>query len=125
MKRTINEIISYFDAQCPNQFEQETKVKWLSQCDEQIFNEIIKPRENAPAEEFIGYTAETPLETQLLVPEPFAEIYRYWLQKSVDYTTRDINAYNNSLLMYQQYYKNFLDYYNRNHRWSDRSVFKI
>ncbi|MBQ9228771.1 MAG: hypothetical protein IJ168_08080 [Eubacterium sp.] len=121
---TIDEAINYFDEQCPNQYSREEKIGWLSELDEQIYEEIIKTRVGAPAA-FDGYDDETAGDTVLLVPSLFKEIYRYWLEKSVDYNNREMGAFNNAMAMYQTYYDNYFAWYNRHHRVKETKQFII
>lgn len=116
MKRiTIEEAISYFDEQCPNQYSTDEKIGWLSELDEQIYNEIIKTRVNPPVEEFNGYDDKSPTDTKLLVPSLYKEIYRYWLEKSVNYANREIGAFNNAMAMFNTYYDDYFCWYNKTH----------
>ena len=124
-KITLNEAITYFDAQCPNQYSREEKIRWISELDEQIYENIIKERENPDADEFNGYDENTDGNTPLLVPSLYKEIYRYWLEKSVDYNNREIGAYNNAMQMYQTYYDNYFAWYNRNHKTAKAMQFEI
>jgi F0F1-type ATP synthase gamma subunit len=112
---TINDAISYFDAQCPNQYSQEEKIKWLSELDEQIYNDVIALREGADNIEFNGYDNDS-LNTELLVETPYTEIYRYWLEKSVDFSNREITAMNNAIAMYNNYLDDYTSWYNRQHK---------
>lgn len=122
---TINDALSYFDTQCPNQFSPEDKIKWLSECDENIYQNIISVREGAEDVKFEGYNEETPLNTKLLVPTPYTEIYRYFLEKSVNYANREMGAFNNAVMMYQTYYDNYFAFYNREHKRNGKRQFRI
>lgn len=91
MRITINEAISYFDEQCPNMISFDNKVKWLSELDEIIFNKIIRSRENPITTEFSPYTSEDG-DKQLLVPSPYTEIYRFYLEKMLAIATVKFNS---------------------------------
>lgn len=41
---TLDEAITYFDEQIPNQYSREEKIRWISELDERIYEDIIKPR---------------------------------------------------------------------------------
>ena len=124
-KVTLDEVISYFDEQCPNQYSRENKIAWISELDELIFENIIKDRENPEITEFTPYTAETDGDTELLVPFMFREIYRYFIEKSVAYSNRETIAYNNALQMFEAYYDNYYSWYNRSHKTSRAISFNI
>ena len=63
---------------------------------------------------FCGYDDKTPMDTELLVPEPFDEIYPLWLEARIDYANGEYDKYNNSILMYNAAYDAYANYYNRN-----------
>ena len=41
---TLDEAITYFDEQVLNQYSREEKIRWISELDERIYEDIIKPR---------------------------------------------------------------------------------
>lgn len=125
MKNTIAEIISYFDNQVPNQYSQEEKIKWLNEIEEQIYRDIICTHEGADEFEFNGFSADTDINTELIVDSAYSELYRYWLEKSVCYANREIGGFNNAMSMFNTYYENFFAYYNRTHRPLRSGNFKV
>ena len=122
-KVTLDEAISYFDEQCPNQYSRENKIAWISELDELIFENIIKHRENPEITVFLPYDSDTDGNTELLVPYMFREIYRFFIEKSVAYANRETIAYNNALQMFEAYYDNYFSWYNRNHK--TKEIFSI
>lgn len=113
---TIIEAINRIDAVNPNNYSQPEKVAWLSTLDGVIKKEIIDTHEGAEAVIFSGYTADTPLDTELLVPAPYDEVYLFWLQSKIDYWNGEMGKYNNSIAMYNTAYSNFERAYNREHK---------
>lgn len=120
---TINDAISYFDTQCPNQYSTEDKIKWLNEIDLRIWQEIIAPRLQK-AHEFQPYNNDD-LNREMLVTEPYTELYRYWLEKSVAFANRETASFNNAMIMFNTYYDGFLGYYNRNHRVKQNGYYNI
>ena len=116
MKTTIGEVLSYFDNQVPNQYSDEEKIRWLNEIEAQIYNDIIKTHKDADKIAFNGYTADTDINTQMIVPLEYSELYRFWLEKSVHYANGEIDRMNNAMTMFQNYYDNFYAAYNRAHR---------
>lgn len=41
---TLDELLTYFDEQHPNQHTREEKITWVSEIEERIYDEIIRPR---------------------------------------------------------------------------------
>ena len=113
---TIIEAINRIDAVNPNNYSQPEKVAWLSTLDGVIKKEIIDTHEGAEAVTFTGYNEQTPLDTVLLVPAPYDELYLFWLQSKIDYWNAEMGKYNNSIAMYNTAYSTFEKAYNREHK---------
>lgn len=113
---TIIEAINRIDAVNPNNYTQQEKVAWLSTLDGVIKKEIIDTHEGADAVTFNGYNEDTPVDTVLLVPAPYDEVYLFWLQSKIDYWNGEMSKYNNSIAMYNTAYATFEKAYNREHR---------
>ena len=114
-KMTIIEAINRIDTLKPNTYAQETKVYWLSKLDGIIFDKIIKTHEGAEMEQFNGYSAETPIDTKLIVSAPYDDIYIKWLEAQIDYANREYDKYNNGIVAYNDAYTEYMRYYNRTH----------
>lgn len=112
---TIIECLNRIDALKPNSYERDDKIRWLSTLDGLIYNNIIKTHEGAEGVEFSGYNVETPIETVLLVPAPYDEIYIKWLEAQIHYASEETGKYNNALIAYNDAYSAFERYYNRTH----------
>ena len=110
----IIEAIQKVDALKPNNYSQEDKIKWLSTLDGIIKREIIDTHEGAEEIEFNGYDLSS-LETELIVPAPYDDMYIKWLEAQIDYNNSEIGHYNNSMTMYNSAYANYERYYNRTH----------
>lgn len=112
---TIIEAITRVDAVKPNTYSQMDKVKWLSELDGIIKAEIIDTHEGGENVPFAGYTEYTDLNTKLLVPAPYDEVYIRYLEMQIDYANNEYGKYNNSMMMYNSAYTAFEKYYNRTH----------
>lgn len=112
---TIIEAITRVDTVKPNSYAQTDKIKWLSQLDGVIKAEIIDTHEGGESIPFSGYTESSDLNTVLLVPAPYDEIYIRYLEMQIDYANNEYGKYNNSTIMYNTAYNAYALYYNRNH----------
>jgi hypothetical protein len=112
---TIIEMITDVDALKPNGYEQPYKVQWLSQLDLRVKQDIIDTHEGGEDVPFSGYTDDTPIDTELLIPHPYNDVYRYWLEAQIDYANGEYTKYNNSMSMFNTAYSAFERYYNRTH----------
>lgn len=108
------EAINKIDALKQNTFTQEDKIGWLSTLDGIIKSEIIDTHEGANKYTFSGYDESTPLDTELIVPSPYDDIYIKWLEAQIDYHNGEIGKYSNSMTMYNSAYSAFDRHYNRN-----------
>lgn len=108
----IIEAIQKVDALKPNNYSQEDKIKWLSTLDGIIKREIIDTHEGADKVKFNGYDSSS-LETELLIPAPYDDIYIKWLEAQIDYHNGEIGKYSNSMTMYNSAYSAFERHYNR------------
>lgn len=111
----IIEAINRIDALKPNTYAEREKVFWLSLIDEIIKREIIDTHEGAEAVTFTGYDENTDINTVLLVPSPYAELYLYWLESKIDYYNGEMTKFNNSITMFNHMYEAYERFYNRDH----------
>lgn len=112
---TIIEAINKVDVLKPNSYTQTEKVKWLSTLDGVIKSEIIDTHEGGEDIVFNGYEDTTSVETEMLVPYPYDDIYIKWLESQIDYNNAEYQKYNNSTTAYNNAYSAFERYYNRQH----------
>ncbi len=68
--------------------------------------------ENEGVEEFKGYNDETPLSSDLIAREPYAELYVLYLIAKIDYYNGEYAQYNNSAAMYNNKYNEYVSWYN-------------
>ncbi len=138
---TIREAIETVDRLTPNQYENIDKVRWLSELDGVVYKEIIcthltqepqakepwvrvddpfdraaatAPEETQP-EAFTGYAEPVDFDTVLLVPWPYDEIYRWYLDLKIAEANGEDARSNNALSRYSSYYSAFQAAYNRSH----------
>ena len=119
---TIIEAINRIDILKPNTYTPDTKTYWLSNLDGIVFEKIIKTHEGAEVSNFEGYTAETPIDTKLLIPAPYDDIYLKWLEAQIDYANGEYDKYNNITVAYNDAYTEFERYYNRTHMPKGKSI---
>ena len=111
---TIHEAIHKIDSLKHNTYSQEDKLQWLSRLDAMVKTHILDTHQGQTAP-FTGYGEDTDPNTELLVPEPYAEIYLRWLEAQMDYHNGEYGKYNNAMDMFQAAYRGFENYYNRTH----------
>lgn len=93
---TINEVIERNDKIKPNTYEEQTKADWLYRLDGRISKEIMH------CEPPVHYTYPQDGDKELLVPFPNDAIYDYYLQAMIDFTNKEYDTYNNTILMFNE-----------------------
>ena len=104
---TIIEAINRIDSLKPNSYSQEDKIMWLSTLDGDVKTNIIDTHEGSESVTFNGYEADVPLDTVLLVPAPYDDVYIKWLEAQIDYANGETSRFNNSIIMYNTAYYAF------------------
>lgn len=114
---TIAEAIAMIDALKTNKYTSAQKIRWLSDCDSTIFNDIIlthDPDDDTP-ETFAGYTSATSTSTVLLAPAPHDMLYIWYMGAQIDLANRELSMYNNSISLFNTVLQGYASYYNRTH----------
>ena len=112
---TIREAISKADANIGNTYDAKEKIQWLSTLDQRVKLLIIDTHEGAEDVIFHGYDENTDLDTMLLVPAPFDEIYLRYLEAQIHYRNQEEDRCNNATDAYNLLWAEFRNYYNRQH----------
>lgn len=118
----IIEAITQIDSLKHNTYSEVEKIGWLNRLDGMVKRLIIDTHEGGEDVAFSGYDANTDLQTEMLVPSPFDEMYIRWLEAQIDYANGEYDKYNNSILMYQTVYDGYANYYRRNHMPKGRKI---
>lgn len=125
----LAEIIGKVDTLKKNQIEDDLKRQWISELDLLVFHEIILTHElpeilkgNETVQRFIEnggkespYDENTDGETELLIPEPYSDVYFWWLASKIDLMELNSKQYKADLELYNNAYLTYQDYYNRTH----------
>ena len=119
---TLQQAIDRIDAIMHNTYSREQKVEWLSRLDSMVQRLIIDTHEGGDSVAFAGYDDRTGMDTVLLAPAPFDEMYVRWLEAQIYYANGEYDKYNNAILMYQTAYDGYANYYNRSHLPKGRNI---
>ena len=112
---TIAEAISKVDALKPNTYSKEYKVAWLSTLDARVKKQVINAHEYSDTIFFYGYDSTADMETELLVPAPYDEMYLRWLEAQIDYHNSEDDRYNNAIMLFNNAYDGYKKFYTRTH----------
>lgn len=110
---TINKVIERVGRTKPNALSDEDKARWLLELDRRIYEEITKEAdpERTPPEAF-----PEDGEKELVVKAPYDNLYDLYLTAMIEYWMREYDAYNNTVLLFQQAYDEFRAKWRRDHR---------
>ena len=106
----IIEAINQLDTLKPNAYNSGEKIVWLSRLDTIIKKYIIDTHEGGDVT-FTGYDEATDQNTELLVAEPYDEMYIRWLEAQIDYANGEYERFNNSVELYNKAYEEYKKYY--------------
>lgn len=109
----IIEAINMIDSLKHNTYSQSEKIYWLSKLDSMAKRLVIDTHVGGEFVLFTGYNADTDLNTDMLIPEPFDDAYLRWLEAQIDYANGEYKKYNNSIVMFNDIWDAYKNYYNR------------
>lgn len=112
----ISEAIATLDELKANTYSQENKISWLSRLDNMVVDSVLRHYEGTEDYEFTGYDINTDPETELIMPEPYAEAYIRYLSAQIDLHNADYEEYNNTIVLFNHSFQAYKNWYNRNHR---------
>ncbi len=112
----IEEAIQRFDALVYNDFSREEKVRWLSQLDGTIKKRLIDTHRQPEPVVWKPYGVDTdPETTELLVPEPFDELYMVYLEMQVYRYMQEYGKYNNGAMLFNELFHRYACQYAQTH----------
>lgn len=126
----ISDILAKVDELKPSQFDDNTKIDWLSELDGRIFNTVIMTHvhelikqtivDEETGEEkvieveptFKPYSSEN---EELILDDIYADVYRHWMYAMMDYANGETERYQNSMIMFNSKFQEYKDWYNSTH----------
>lgn len=127
---TVAGLIEQYNFERPNHIQDEIKVNWLKKCERMLINEVFLMHEHpleaestvnlrvsgstlivASAGTFEEHIDTFDMDTVLIAPEPYDDLYMYFLDQRIAFNQNDtkrynvaVDKYNEALLQYQQYF---------------------
>ena len=108
---TIREIINRADEMRNNDISQSLQIRWLSELDELIFEELVLTHEGALPREF-PYKSDTDI---LIAPDRFRDMYELYLCAKVDYCQNETERFENDNALFERAFNMFKYWYHENH----------
>ncbi len=110
---TIREVLTDTDTMKPNQYDEGTKVKWLNEVENKVY-QVISKRKGEVKKPNINI--ESDYDSELLLPDAFSDIYTYYIESMIDYYNGETQRYNNSAIMFDNAFSEFENFWYREHR---------
>lgn len=110
----ITEIITSVDELRPNGYDVDQKIRWLSEIEGMIVDEILNMAEGNDIV-FDGYHYEYDAEKETMLPDRFTDIYIHYLKAKIEMNDDELTQYNKEVAVYQSAYNQFASWYRRNH----------
>ena len=113
----VIEAIQEADNLKPNLYDVQDKIKWLSRLDLRVRTEIFDTHVYNEGETPCTFTGYGPTDTdqELLVGEPWAEMYIHWLEAQIDSHNMELDGFNASNAMFESVYQSFAGTYHEGH----------
>ena len=113
---TLQEAVDITDEMKPNMMNIRLKMKYLTEIEQLIHEEIILKHEHpAEMDEKPEYTEESSPDTVLRIPDPYAMVYVYWLMTKIDIQNQEDGRYNVDRAQFENAYDTMSDWWTRNH----------
>ena len=110
----IQEALDMADQMKPNMMPRETKIRFLSELDGIIYEELVMKHEHTAAEAVKpAYDNDTDDGTELIMPAPYDMIYAYWLMSKIDLLNMEMDKYNNDRALFDNAYGTASDWWTR------------
>lgn len=110
---TIQDVLSRVDELKPSNFSEEQKVRWLSNLDLMLYEEVVRWHKDAQSIAHGPYDPDADLDTALMVPDPYSDVYILWLIAQIDCYNGDLYRYQNSMIAYNSALSAYADWFNR------------
>lgn len=110
----IIELITEIEKVKPHQYEDAQIKEWLSTLDQTILDEVLSKYQGGEDIVFDGYD-DAQEDTELLVPDPYSEMYIPYVMSKIDFYNGEYTRYNNSAVLFNQHYAAFCSWYKREH----------
>ena len=120
---TVQAAIAKANALRPNAYEDDLKFGWLSELDGRIKAEIFDSPEGFESFSVPSYNLGNRTD-ELFAPEPYTDIYIYWLFMKMDFLNGESDRFNNDAILYNTSWLAFANSVNRTHTPKKRAEIK-
>lgn len=112
----VASIIEQYNTERPNQIDDVLKIGWLKKCEMTIADTIFRRHMGSPSEEELDEHIDNfDMDTELLIDEPYDDLYIYFLDQRIAMNQNDMKRYNSSATLYNNAFLTYQQKYNREH----------
>lgn len=116
---TVEGMIEQYNMERPNSVEDAVKRDFLKKCEANILDSCILLYDplvgERTEEEWQEYMDNFGYESELIVKEPYDDIYVYFLDQRISFNNNDKVRYNNASRLFDNMFLAFKQKYNREH----------
>lgn len=98
-----------------NAYTEDTLTGWIMELENYVIEDIFNRAEGMNYEP-VTYSWEENDDQELMIPDPYSEVYIHYLCTKIDYWNREMDSYNNSVSMYNAAYQNFANRMRRKYK---------
>lgn len=102
------------------EFPESIMLQWLSSHDGQAWTNVCSQYADAGEKPIYNEDTDTQA-TELLIPSPWDDIYIDYLVMRIDLENGDIDRYNNGAALYASKRADWANWYNRTHKWKQKT----
>ena len=133
---TAAEVIAQFNNENPNiQIDDSQKVEWHKKLESMVIENVISTHEHdledetnigisvsgstlivKPAGTLADHIDSFDMDTELLVPAPYDDMYVFYIDQRSKYGTKDTKLYNIASTQFNNIYLAYQQYFNRNYK---------
>lgn len=124
---TVREAIAQTDSLKPNKYSIEDKLRWLSEVEFSIFDNITLRYRRFPFTQIEPFAELTPddMDKELTAKFPFSNMYPAYLKMKIDEENQETDRYNASATLYNYYYDEYAKHVNKWKKPVGRNAFRI
>lgn len=111
----LGELLTIVDELKPNHYSAARKIKWVDDLEHRIYEQVIYSHENEENLKYTKINEDSDYNTELVGSGIFEDMYRFYLESMIDLSNQEINKYNNSASMFNEFYENYKDWYRTKH----------
>lgn len=112
----IQQALDTVDQMMPNMMPRALKIAFLTEIEQMIHREVVMKHEHTEEQETMpAYTENTDPGTELIIPDPYSNLYYYYVMAKIDEQNLEWDKYNAHYAIFQNKYDTMNDWYTREH----------